>query len=114
MWPGPVSFVSPGHGADETFNNEHITRGTHRADRVYSGFVSASLQFGRFVAEKQRESLSQARAVAAGGAGSDTCFIALRITLQPSERFSGPCRTRLAFNHLFIDAWRAGKIPHPH
>ena len=55
LCPGPVSFVSPGHGAEETFNNEHITRGTHRADRVYSGFVSASLQFGRFVSEKQRE-----------------------------------------------------------
>ena len=49
--------------------------------------------------------------MAAGGAGSDTCFIAFRITLQPPERFSGPCGTRLAFNHLFIDAWSGKDSP---
>lgn len=56
-----------------------ILLGNASCGRVYSGFVSVSLQFERFITE--------ATAAAAAGAGFDTCFIAFRITLEPSEHF---------------------------
>lgn len=65
--------------------------------------VSASLQFGRFIAE----AIDVACYGFGGAFAFDTCFIAFRITLlDPPERFleRAGTETRLAFNHLFI--WR--------
>lgn len=58
------------------FNNEHITRKRIAETCLLRICVSASLQFGRFIAE--------AIEVAYGFGGAfafDTCFIAFRITL---------------------------------